>query len=119
MKFIHGAILTGAKRRADKSVGITLVLNELSPIELMNIDTMLQRFGYVYFKAEEELTDKEIEMLDNLDTDLYDNPKTQSQRIRNALFKLWQQDNKGFKEFKDFYHQRTEAIIQKIKDRLE
>ena len=80
---------------------------------------MLDGFGYLYFRAEEQLSKEEIEELDNLDTDLFDQPKTQSQRIRNVLYKLWEQDNKGFDDFKAFYKYHTERIIQWIKDKLE
>lgn len=67
---------------------------------------------------EEQLTKKEIEELDELDTDLYDKPKSQSQRIRNTLFKLFEQDTEGYAEFKDYYKDKTDKIIEHLKSKI-
>jgi len=119
MKLITPAQLDGYTPRKDGSFSLRFVTNEKNPSEVAQIHQMLDGFGYLYFRAEEQLSKEEIEELDNLDTDLFDQPKTQSQRIRNVLYKLWDQDNKGFDDFKAFYKYHTERIIQWIKDKLE
>ena len=97
---------------------MTFITGEKVPDEVIKIHTALDAFGYLVFKAEEQLTKEEIESLDNLDTDLYDNPKTQSQRLRNVLYKLHEQDNQGIEDFKDFYKHKTEQIIEHYKKQL-
>ena len=79
---------------------------------------MLDMFGYLYFKPEETLTKSEIAELDNLDTDLYDNPKTKSQRFRGVLYRNWEANDKGFSEFKDYYNSEYEIIITHYKNKL-
>lgn len=116
-KILTAAVLDRYSRRKDKSVAITFITQEKSSKEIMQIDASMETFGYLYFKPEETLTKAEIEDLDNLDTDLYDNPKSQSQRLRNVLYRLWEQEG-GEGDFKDFYKTYTNKIIQHFKDKL-
>ena len=118
MKLLKGAHLTNYRPRKDRSLGLTFELQEQNPNEVMEIHSMLDTFGYLYFKAESQLTKAEIDEIDSLDTDLFDNAKTQSQRIRNTLYMSWKYDDRGFKEFQDYYKHRTEKIIEIIKREL-
>ena len=43
--------------------------------------------------------------------------KSQSQRLRNVLYKVWQQDGEG--EFKEYYRHQTERIIEHFKNKLD
>lgn len=117
MRVITSAQLDGYARRKDKSVSIRFVTGEKTSSDIAMIDQMIDTFGYLYFKAESTLTKEEVDELDNLDTELYDNPKTQAQRLRNVLYKLWQQEGEG--DFKDFYKERTERIITHYKNQLQ
>ena len=104
--------------RKDRSVSLRFLTQEMSAEEVANIHGMIDAFGYLYFKAESPLTKSEKDELDALETDLVDNAKTQSKRIRNVLHRLWEQDNDGHKDFKDYYHHKTEKYIQWLKDKL-
>ena len=112
------AQLYSYRPRKDKSLSITFITGEKSPSEVMDIHSKLDDFGYIIFKSEEKLTKEEIEQLDNLDTDLYDNPKTQSQRIRGVIFRRHEHDDEGYPEFKDFYKYKTDQIIEFLKKGL-
>lgn len=118
MKILTAASLDGYTPRKDGSISLRFITGEKMPKEIMEIHGLLNKFGYLYFRAEDQLTNEEIKALDELDTDLGET-KTKSQRLRNTLYVYWQQDNGGFNEFKDFYDNRMEAIIQQIKDRLD
>ena len=72
-----------------------------------------------YFKGQDKISKSEVEELDKIDLDLYDNKKTQSQRLRSVLYLNWQKDNKGFSEFKDYYAHLTNQIIEFYKTKLE
>ena len=109
----------GYSPRKDHTIGLRFITQEMTPIEVGNIHEMLDGYGYLYFKSETALTKSETEELDALESDLIDNGKTQSKRIRNVLFRLWEQDNGGHKEFKDFYKVKTEQIIEWIKAKLQ
>lgn len=118
MKLLTAVQFDGYSPKKDKTISLRFITQEKTPSEVMEIHSMLDSFGYLFFKSEEQLTNKEIEEIDHLDTDLYDNAKTQSQRMRNVFHVLWGQDNKGFKKFKDFYKSETEKIIQHYKNKL-
>ena len=118
MKLITPGQLVGYSPKKDKSITLRFETGEKTPGQVMDIHSMLDMFGYLYFKPEAQLTKDEILELDNLDTDLYDNPKTQSQRLRNVLYMNWKLENKGYAEFKDYYKNETEKIIQHYKDKL-
>jgi len=115
---LTAAQIIGYNRKRDKSVSLRFETQEKSSNEIALIDSILDTFGYLYFKPEETLTKEEISELDNLDTELYDNPKTQSQRLRNVLFKYHEQIETDI-SFKDFYKLETEKIISHYKKKLE
>ena len=114
-KLLTSGQLSGYRPRRDKSLSITFITGEKSPGEVMDIHSMLDDFGYLLFKSEEKLTKEEIAELDNLDTDLYDNPKTQSQRIRGVIFKRHQENNEGYPKWPDYYKYKTDQIIETLK----
>ncbi len=117
MKILIPASFDGYAPRKDGSFSLRFVTQEQTPAQVGEIHSMLNKFGYLLFKAESELTKDEIEGLDSLDSDLYDNPKTKSQRLRNVLYKLWEQDKPG-NDFKDFYASKMEQMIIHYKDKL-
>lgn len=119
MKILCPAILDGYQRRKDRSVSLRLLTQEQTSQDLMNIDSLLDTFGILYFRAEGEPQDStEFEELDKIELDLYDKKKTQSQRLRAVLYKLYKQEG-GDAEFKDYYKVKTELIIEHFKSRLQ
>ena len=118
-RIITSAQFDGYSPRKDKSITLRFITGEKTPAQIAEIHALLDTYGYLYFKAEETLTETEIAELDDLDTDLYENPKTQAQRIRGVLYRNWEQDNLGHIEFKAYYKYQTEKIIQHYKDELD
>lgn len=118
VRVTFAAVLDGYQRRKDKSVSLRFVTQELTTTEVGSIDTLLDSFGVLYFRGEETMNKDEVEELDNLELDIYDQPKKQSQRLRNVLYKVWSQLEIGG-EFKDYYKTETERIIQHYKNKLE
>lgn len=118
MTLLTSAQLDNYSNRKDKSVTIRFITGEKTPKEVADLHSLIDSYGYLYFKPEEKLTDSEIKELDSLETDLYDNPKTQSQRLRNVLYKNYELNNNGFNDFKEFYKNETEKIIQHYKSKL-
>lgn len=117
MRILTVGILDGYQRRKDRTVSLRFVTQEKTSQEVMEIDQMVDSYGVLYFRAEEQLNQEEIEYLDSVDVDVYDQPKTQSQRLRNVLYMVWQQEgSKG--EFREYYRQQTERIIGHYKNKL-
>ena len=113
-KILCPAIFDGYTRRKDRSVSLRFITQEKTSAEIMDID----QFGILYFRGEEKMNPDEIEELDNIDLDVYDEPKSQSQRLRNVLYILWKQEGERG-DFKKFYKQKTEEIIQHFKNKLQ
>lgn len=118
MRILTQAILDGYQRRKDRSVSVRFITQEKTSSEVMAIDEMVDTFGVLYFRAGEEMNQDEVDELDNLELDIYDKPKTQSQRLRGVLYKLWEsQGKKG--DFKTFYKQKTESVIEHFKQQID
>lgn len=117
-KLLIPAQLDGYSNRKDKTVALRFITQEQSSEQVAHIHGMIDGFGYLYFKAESEITAAEREELDALQTDLHDNPKTQSQRLRNVLYRAWEQGSEGM-EFAEYYKAKTDKVIQHFKDKLE
>lgn len=117
-RILCAAQLDGYSPRKDRTIGLRFITQEMSALEVANVHEMLDGFGYLYFKSEHALTKSEIEELDALETDLVDNGKTQSKRIRAVLYRLWEADNKGHEDFKLYYKFKTEQIITWLKSKL-
>lgn len=117
-KLLFPVILDRWSRRKDRTASMTFITQEKTSAEIMEIDEALNQFGILYFRGEEKMNPDEIEELDNIDLDVYDEPKSQSQRLRNVLYILWKQEGERG-DFKKFYKQKTEEIIQHFKNKLE
>ncbi len=102
--------------RKDKSVKITLGTQELSPAKAGELFTLLNNITATYI-CPKEISQKEIDQVDKIDPEF--EGKTQSQRIRGVLFKLFTQHNEGFKDFDAYYRNKTEKYIEHLKSKLE
>ena len=116
-RLMFPVILDRWSRRKDRTASMTFITQEKTSAEIMEIDEALNQFGILYFRGEEKMNPNEIEELDNIDLDVYDEPKSQSQRLRNVLYILWKQEGERG-DFKKFYKQKTEEIIQHFKNKI-
>jgi hypothetical protein len=116
---IKAAILSGYTPKVDGTVTIRFNTQELTPQEVMELHSKLNSYGILYFReGDKPMNQEELKELDAIDLDLYDEPKSQSQRIRNVMYVWWEQKGKQG-EFKEFYKDKTEQIIEQIKSKLE
>lgn len=117
-KLIHAAVLDGYSRRKDRSVSLRFHTQELTSRDIMDIDSMCDSFGILYFRPGEKLNADDLAELDKVDLSDMDNPKTQSQRLRAVLYLLHQREAPEM-EFRDYYYQQTEKIINHYKTKLD
>ena len=115
---------TRLNRKADKSVNLSFnTMAEQTTHEMSALDGLFQQDCVIAIKPfENQFNDKELEDLDAIDLDIYDQNKTQSQRIRAVLWRLQEQELKREPtkdEFKEFYRLKTEQIIQHFKSKLD
>lgn len=102
----------------DKTFKVTFETNELTPEQLMGLGSSLNKFGYIAFK-EDPFKQSEKEAIDNLEADYHDNSKSPSQRLRGVLYRLWEQNNKGYQDFNRYYDFIMDMTIRHYKSKLE
>jgi len=112
------AILEGVATRKDKTYRLTFGTNEITSQNGSELLAFNGTFCYLALKPDQFKT-QEIESLNNLKAEFEDKGKTQSQRIRNCLFKLWEQTNEGFTNFAEYYQNKTEKYIEHLKGKME
>lgn len=110
------ALVSGIRSLKDGSVSISFETMELPPLKAAEIFSMRNKVASIYINAM-DIGQDEIDKVDKLTPDLPG--KTQSQRIRNTLFVLWQQNNEGHKDFETFYKSKTEIFIETLKSNIE
>jgi len=114
MKILIPAILDNYSPRKDNSFSIKFVTQELSNEQLLNINAARDKFGVLYFKGEENITEQELKALDEVNLKATDKRKTQSKKIREELWRCHQANNEGFEEFENYYKFATERIISEL-----
>lgn len=110
------AYVENISTRKDKTIKIVLSTQEVSPSTAGELFRLLNNLGVCYISPK-SINQAEVDQVDALDADL--GGKTQSQRIRNVLYKLFEQNAEGFKDFNTYYHSKTEAIIEHFKAKIE
>lgn len=80
--------------------------------ERSNILAMYNKFGWLIF------ADSAINEIPREVPDRGAGQKSQSERIRACLYRLWEYKYKDKENREDFYNRMTEAFITKIKEEL-
>jgi hypothetical protein len=118
MGIIIDGTLEGFRSRRDKTVAVTIGLNELDTNRFTQLAEMNQEYVKVYISKES--IDKETQtMLDDLQLD-EDEKRTPSQRLRAVIYRIWEPAHKAKKTkkvFTEFYRDFMEKIIQDLKEK--
>lgn len=118
MSLLTKAILTNFRSFVDKSIKIELVTLEHDSDMLQGIGELHQKNVNVYI-TEGLISPEGKEILD--DTAVEGMPiktKTPSQRLRQVIWRLWEQEGAKGSD-KEHYNLKMEEIIEHIKDKLE
>jgi len=100
----------------DGGVTVKLELPELSAEQIGALYGFRKQAIAVYFSPK-GITKGEIDKVDTISPDL--GGKSQSQRIRNTLYKLFDSSDHGLKTFDEFYKEKTEKYIEFLKSKIE
>ena len=114
---ILNAQVEGLSTRADRTVKIVIGTQEnVKAADLFALQGQLITLGI----STNELTPDEIELLKNATFEIDDIPdsKSPSQRLRNVLYRLWEQADGGYNDFNLYYLNKMETIINHYKDKL-
>ncbi len=115
MILIAGQIESLATRK-DKTIRLTIGTQELTPAEAAEVFQLNQQFCYIGLKPE-PFTSNESETIESLKTD-YDSIKSPSQRLRAILFRNYELDSEGYKDFNLYYIAKIDKICEHYKAKL-
>ena len=105
-------VLSGYNRKADRSVSLRFNSTlEISSDDFAELDRVHFQTGWLLFSPN-EFTPEDIP------NEPASDGKKPSKRLRDVLFILWKQEGEGG-DFETFYRARVNAIVEKIKGRLE
>lgn len=116
--------LTRASRKADRSISISFnTMSEGSYHEMSELDALFQQHCLIAIKpSDTPFLDKEIKDLDAVDMDLEDKTKSLSKRLRNIMWLTNSQilgRNPTDKEFREYYKNEYEKLIDHYKNKLD
>ena len=112
------AVFEGWRSLKDKSYKLTFESFELTPEQVMGLNAQLGNAGYLAIK-EDPFKQSEKDMINSLESDFEDKKKTQGQRLRGVLYRLWEQTPEGYDDFAKYYDFKTEKIIEHYKKQLD
>lgn len=100
--------------RADNTWKLIIGTQELSQEDIAELAMQKGQLGHFVFSAQDNITDADVptEQIE------FRGEKTPGQRLRGVLYKLWENDHAGFKDFETFYRSRMERLIEQIKEKL-
>jgi hypothetical protein len=115
MKVVLPAILSGVASRKDRSYTLKFETRELSGESASTLLGMLQSEGYLLFSPNDDF---EMSDIPDEKADSMTGQKTQAQRLRGVIYRLWEQKGKkGNSE--EYYRSVMESLIDLIKEKLE
>jgi hypothetical protein len=110
------AYIENLATRKDKTVKIVLGTQELSPMAAGQLFQYSNKLVVAYL-SEKDIPQRELDQVDKIDPEF--GGKTQSQRLRNVFYKLFEQNNEGFKDFNTYYQSKMDLIIEHYKTKIQ
>jgi hypothetical protein len=109
-------IIENISSRKDKTWKIIVGTNEITPQKAGELSQMVNGMAICYISPKGP-NQSEIDQVDKVNPEF--GGKTQSQRLRNVLYKLFEQDQEGYKDFDSFYRDKTEKFIEFLKAKIQ
>ena len=106
---------SGIKTMSDRGVRVSVDTQELS---IEDMATLFQFKGgsvkFVLAQEDAKITEEDIKITDEI---VPKGKKTESQRLRAVIYRLWEQSRQD-KTSEEFYQIQMERIIEKLKEQL-
>jgi len=100
--------------RADRTLSVQLNSQELPPDHMAKIFELRDKHCVSVICP----YDEEPEPIDLADFEIPEG-KSPSKRMRAVIYRIWEQDKRGYKDFQLFYLNRMEQLISMLKDKLD
>jgi len=117
MDITKAVIFDTYRVRKDGSAVLCFETGELTPADVASFHVLRNSVGVIGFSRRESMSAKEIKEIESIDAEI--DSKSKSERLRNVLYVLFQQQPDGYTDFKQFYADRMEKLIMQIRTRLE
>lgn len=114
MKVQLPAQLTGVASRKDRSYSLKFETRELRGSEAAILLDLLQTEGWLLFSPN-ELNEQDVP---DEKADSMTGQKTQAQRLRGVIYRLWEQSGKKG-DSENYYRSIMEMLIEQLKERLD
>lgn len=116
---MSSVIVTGTLEKItslkDKTIRTIIDLNELGPDQMQRLFSFIDVFVKVLI-TDENISQDEIEIIEGQSLD--NEAKSPSQRLRNVLYRYWEQRAEGYDDFNLYYHFKMNQIIEHYKSKL-
>lgn len=109
-------IIEGISTRKDNTICIKLACNELNPHKVGELMGLHNKYSYCALKPE-NFTKNELSVVEGLKVD-ESIGKSPGQRLRGVIYRNWEQNDEGYKEFESYYINKMESIITHLKSKL-
>lgn len=110
-------IIEGISSRKDKTIKLTIGTQELAPAEVADIFLQANQFCFFAIKPEPFVKEEQY-LIESLKAD-YDSSKTPSQRLRGVLYRLFEKQPEGYKDFNSYYVAKMDQITDHYKSKLD
>jgi len=118
MNLVLPAALESISTRADNTLKLTFGTPELTPVECGNLFKFRRKEVLLALSAG-EINKDQLQAIETAAKDLKEiSKKSHSQRLREVLYIMHEQQGSTY-NFKDFYAQKMELLIEQVKSRLE
>lgn len=101
--------------KIDRSVRLEFETRELSGMEIGILADSRQTEGWLVFSSNDDIKEEDIP---DEKADPMMGSKTQAQRVRAVLYRIWEQQGKKG-DFESYYKSATEKIIEQLKEKLD
>lgn len=113
---LFAAQVESLRSRKDKTISITLGTQELNPEKAGELFATNGHVVACYLSVKEHISEVEKQDIDSIEPT--PQGKTPSQRMRNVLYRMWEQDNEGYTDKNLHYLYWMDKIIEGLKLKL-
>lgn len=118
MSIVIQSTIESVQTRKDKTLKITIGSQELNAEQMAELMSFNQSLAYTYISPK-SITEAEKEAIDAVEVETPKQSKSQSQRLRSVLFKIWETTRTGIDDKNKHYEQEMERIIEHYKSKIE
>jgi len=99
----------------DGTIKLVFETQELKPDDVGKLFSYRKGIGFLAFKPE-TFNEDQVKLIEDLKVDNFEGNKSPSKRMRNILFKLWEQDKSGYDDFNLYYTFRMNNLNEMLKN---